>query len=74
MCGRFALIVSGEDIADYFGLAILQVGEVIRCDFSPYPNITRWLNAMKSRPSYAKVYEVVNGFAESVKGQTFVHI
>jgi len=61
-------------IADYFGAAILQVGEVIRCDFSAYPNIKRWLSRMKALPSYAKVYEVVHGFAQSVKDQPFVAI
>ncbi len=61
-------------IADYFGLAIVQVGDVIRCDFKKYPNVARWLDAMKSRPSYAKIYEVVTGYAESVKGQQFVAI
>jgi len=66
----------GNDItiADYFGFAIIQVGEVIRCDFKPYPNIARWLQTMKSRPSYAEIYEVVNGFAESVKSRQFVAI
>jgi len=61
-------------IADYFGAAIIQVGEVIRCDFSAYPNIKRWLDRMKSLPSYGKVYEVVHGFAQSVKDQPFVAI
>ena len=61
-------------IADYFGFAILQVGEVIRCDFAKYPNIARWLAAMHSRPSSAKIYETIKGFAESVKAQQFVAI
>jgi glutathione S-transferase len=61
-------------IADYFGLALLQVGEVIRCNLKSYPNIARWLDLMKSRPSYAKTYEAVHGFAEHVKGQEFVAI
>ncbi len=61
-------------IADYFGAAIIQVGEVIRCDFSAYPNVRRWLNKMKALPSYAKVYEVVHGFAQSVKDKPFVAI
>jgi glutathione S-transferase len=66
----------GNDItiADYFGAAIIQVGEVIRCDFKQYPNIARWLDTMKSRPSWGKVYEVIKGFAESVKSQAFVAI
>src|SRR5579872_3232475 len=61
-------------IADYFGAAIIQVGEVIRCDFSAYPNIKRWLDGMKSLPSYGKVYQVVHGFAQSVKDKPFVAI
>ncbi len=61
-------------IADYFGAAIIQVGEVIRCNFAPYPNIGRWLDTMKSRPSYAKTYEAIHGFADSVKAQPFIAI
>src|SRR5260370_7844092 len=33
-------------IADYFGGAIIQVGEVIPCNFRPYPNIPRWLHTI----------------------------
>jgi len=61
-------------VADYFALAILQVGELIRCDFSAYPNIARWLAAMKRRPGFAKTYEVAQGFAASLKDQSFVAI
>jgi glutathione S-transferase len=66
----------GNDItiADYFGGSIIQVGEVIRCSFKAYPNIARWLDMMKSMPSYPKVYEAVHGFAASVKNQPFVAI
>jgi len=66
----------GNDItiADYFGFAIVQVGELIRCNFKPYPNVARWLDAMHSRPSSAKVYEVIKGFAEQMKGKEFVAI
>ena len=61
-------------VADYFGFAIIQVGEVIRCDFSAYPNVARWLNTMKSRPNYGKVYELIQGFGKSLEGQSFVAI
>jgi glutathione S-transferase len=66
----------GNDItiADYFGGSIIQVGEVIRCSFKAYPNIARWLDTMKSMPSYPKIYEAVHGFAASVKDQPFVAI
>jgi glutathione S-transferase len=44
-------------IADYLGAPMLQVGEVIRIDYSAYRNINRWLGNMKTRPSWAKVNE-----------------
>lgn len=44
-------------IADYLGAAYLTAGEVIHLDYSGYPNITRWLGNMKSRPAWAKVNE-----------------
>lgn len=61
-------------IADYFGCALITAGELIHCDFSAYPNVQRWLAAMKNRPSYSKVYEVFTGFVESTKAQAFQRI
>ena len=58
-------------IADYFGACLLTLGEVIRCDFSAYPNIERWLGSMKRLPSWPKVNEALYGYAEAVKDQKF---
>ena len=58
-------------IADYFGVALLTLGEIIRCDFSIYPNVARWLGNMKRLQSWPAVNEVLYGFAESVKDQSF---
>ena len=44
-------------IADYFGAGILSIAEIIRCDFSPWPNVRRWLNNMSALPSWDKVHE-----------------
>ena len=44
-------------LADYLGAAYLTVGEVIRLDYSAWPNVCRWLTTMKARPSWAKVNE-----------------
>jgi glutathione S-transferase len=54
-----ATFVCGEEItlADYLGAAYLTVGEVIRLDYSAYPNVVRWLSNMKARPSWSKVNE-----------------
>ena len=58
-------------IADYFGIGLLTLGEIIRCDFSPYPNVERWVANMKKLDSWDSVNEVFNGFAASVKEQSF---
>ena len=44
-------------IADYFGACLLTAGELVRCDFKQWPNISRWLNNMRSLPNWAKVHE-----------------
>lgn len=51
--------VCGSDltIADYLGACYLTVGEVVHLDYSPWPNVTRWLATMKARASWAKVNE-----------------
>ena len=49
----------------------MTLGEVIRCDFSTYPNVQRWLDNMKKLPSWAKVNEAFYGLVEAVKGQPF---
>jgi glutathione S-transferase len=58
-------------IADYFGASLLTLGDIIRCDFSAYPNIQRWLANMKRLPSWPKVNEALYGYAEAVKDQKF---
>jgi len=66
----------GSDItiADIFGAPMLTLGELVRCDFSTYPNISRWLDTMKARPSWAKVNEAFYGLAGSLKETAFVAV
>jgi glutathione S-transferase len=58
-------------IADYFGACILTAGEIICCQFNDYPNVKRWIGNMQKLKSWAKVNEVMHGFAGSLKGQAF---
>jgi glutathione S-transferase len=58
-------------IADYFGVGLVTLGEVIRIDFSQYPNIQRWLNNMKRLPSWDKVNVVFYNLVDAVKAQPF---
>jgi glutathione S-transferase len=59
-------------IADYFASGIVTLGEAIGVDFSPYPNVKRWLDTMKKLPSWPRINEVFDGFVDSLKGQEFV--
>jgi glutathione S-transferase len=59
-------------IADHFAAGLVTLGDVIGVDFSPYPNVQRWLGNMKRLPSWPKVNEAFNGLVTSVKGQKFV--
>lgn len=59
-------------IADYFGISIVSIGELIRCDFSAYPNVERWIARMKELPSWPDVYGPAEGFIEAVKEKPFV--
>jgi glutathione S-transferase len=63
----------GNDIsvADYFAIGIVTSGELIKCDFTPYPNVQRWIANMKKLPNWEKINEVFYGFAGSVKDQSF---
>ena len=58
-------------IADYFGSCLVTLGEVIRCDFSQFPNVHRWLGNMKKLKSWPMVNEALYGFANAVKQQKF---
>ena len=61
-------------IADYLGVEMIYIGDLIGCDMSRYPNITRWVNQMKTLKSWGRVHETIDGFAGSLKSQKFVTI
>ena len=61
-------------IADYFGVAFMTLGEIIRIDFSAYPNIHRWIGNMKQLEHWGEINEALYGFAEAVKDQEFVTV
>lgn len=64
----------GKDItiADYFGTGPLLAGELIGVDFDRYPNVARWLTAMKALPSWNTVHAPFNEFKKSLSGMSFV--
>ena len=58
-------------IADYLGACFVTIGEILRCDYSHLPNVSKWLANMKALPTWAKVNEAHYGFAGMVKDQPF---
>jgi glutathione S-transferase len=59
-------------LADYLGAEMIVLGGLIRCNYSAYPNIERWMRNMRSLRSWPKVHEVIDGFAASLKDKSFV--
>jgi glutathione S-transferase len=58
-------------IADYFGSCLVTLGEVIRCDFTKYPNVARWLDRMRALPTWNLINEALHGYTNAVKDQPF---
>jgi glutathione S-transferase len=61
-------------LADYMGAEMIALGGLIRCSYSAYPNIERWLRNMRALKSWPKVHEAIDGFTASLKDKSFVAI
>jgi glutathione S-transferase len=59
-------------IADYLGVSILSLGELVGCTFEEYANVRRWYRGVSTSPSWSAVNGPFMGFAESVRGQALV--
>ncbi len=60
LLGGKTRFVCGDTItlADFMGACFVTLGDVIRLDFSAYPNIARWLGDMKALPYWNSTQEV----------------
>ncbi len=61
-------------LADYMGAEMIALGGLIRCSYAAYPNVERWLGNMRTLKNWAKVHEVIDGFAASLKDKSFVAV
>ena len=61
-------------IADYHAASYVALAEVIGSDLADYPNVKRWLGRMKALKNWPQVYQVIDGFAESLKGKAMVAV
>ena len=72
--GKKFLCGDSITLADYMGAEMIALGGLIGCQYSAYPNVERWLGSMRGLKDWAKVHEAIDGFAASIKGQSFVAI
>ena len=70
--GRTWLTGDQITIADYFAASVVALGDMIRYDFSAYPNVSVWLSRMKALPNWKTVSEALDGFAGSLADKDFV--
>ena len=71
MIGDNAFVCGDEiTLADYLGSAFITLGELVAFDFSPYPNIRRWLARMKARPGWNAAYAAFNGWLSAARSQS----
>jgi glutathione S-transferase len=70
--GRTWLTGNDITIADYFAGSVVALGNMIRYDFSPYPNVEAWLSRVKALPHWGEVSAALDGFAASLEGKQFV--
>ena len=68
-CGNNFLCGEGITIADYHAASYVALAEVIGSDLTPYPNVARWLGRMKALKNWPQVYQVIDGYAASLKGK-----
>jgi glutathione S-transferase len=61
-------------IADYHAASYVALAEVIGSDLAAYPNVKLWLGRMKALKSWPQVYQVIDGFAASLKGKAMVAV
>lgn len=60
--------VCGETItlADYFGLPLVALGELVDFDLSPWPNVQAWVTRMQARPHWPAIDEAFQGWKSAV--------
>ncbi|MEJ8852996.1 glutathione S-transferase family protein [Variovorax robiniae] len=66
----------GDDItiADYHAVSYVALAEVIGSDLAAFPNVKAWLGRMKALKSWGKVFEVIDGYAASLKSKQMMAV
>jgi glutathione S-transferase len=55
-------------IADYMGASYMSISDWVGFDLSPYPNVARWMKAMRARPSWTSTHAAWNALVAQMRG------
>ena len=72
--GKNYLCGEAMTIADYHAASYVALAEVIGSDLRAYPNVKHWLGRMKALPNWPRVYQVIEGYAASLKGKQMLAV
>lgn len=61
-------------LADYQGAEIISLGDLIRCKYQDFPNVSRWMNTMRNLPSWGPVNTAAEDLAASLSDKSFTAI
>jgi len=69
MIGPDRNYVAGDEltIADYVGGSVTALAEAVDFDLATYPNVRRWLAALKERPSWDPTYAAFYGLVSALR-------
>jgi glutathione S-transferase len=68
LSGRPFLTGNEVTIADYMAASYVSIGDWIGFDLAPYPNVARWLKAMRGRPSWTSTHAAWNALVAQMRG------
>ena len=72
--GNAFLCGDAPTLADYVGIEMVTIGELVGCTLQDYPNVCGWIARMKALPHWAEVHAAHEGFKASLAGKAFVAI
>jgi len=72
--GNAFLCGDSVTLADYVGVEMLVMGELLGCTFADFPNIRAWIGRMKALPHWGEVHAAHDGFVASLAGKAFVAV
>jgi glutathione S-transferase len=55
--GKNYLVANRFTLADLNTASVIEILQTLNFDFTPYPNVSKWLETLQERPAYKKLQE-----------------